>query len=56
MRTPDASGRRRFVGVLRARTRGSVKMEVDGQTCALALDGCRPGEAGAGTVRESKWQ
>ena len=39
MRTPDATGRRRFVGVLRGADAGRVEMELDGQTVALALDG-----------------
>ena len=38
MRTPDASGRRRFVGVLRGAESGRVSMELEGQTVALALD------------------
>ena len=38
MRTPDASGRRRFVGVLRGAEAGRLSMELDGQTVALALD------------------
>jgi ribosome maturation factor RimP len=38
MRTPDASGRRRFVGVLRGTDAGRVEIELDGQTVALALD------------------
>jgi ribosome maturation factor RimP len=38
MRTPDATGRRRFVGVLRGAEGGRVNMELDGQTVALALD------------------
>jgi ribosome maturation factor RimP len=38
MRTPDASGRRRFVGVLRGAGAGSVEIEFEGQTVALALD------------------
>src|SRR2546421_6687527 len=32
MRTPDATGRRRFVGVLRGAEEGSVAMELEGQT------------------------
>ena len=39
MRTPDATGRRRFVGVLRGADAGRVEMELDGQTVALELDG-----------------
>jgi ribosome maturation factor RimP len=38
MRTPDASGRRRFVGVLRGAGSGRVEIELEGQTVALALD------------------
>jgi ribosome maturation factor RimP len=38
MRTPDATGRRKFVGVLRGAAGGQVKVEFDGQTVALALD------------------
>jgi ribosome maturation factor RimP len=38
MRTPDATGRRRFVGVLRGSEGGRVQMELQGQTVALALD------------------
>src|SRR5438270_2612074 len=39
MRTPDASGRRRFVGVLRGAEEGSVALELEGQTTVrLALD------------------
>jgi ribosome maturation factor RimP len=38
MRTPDATGRRRFVGVLRGTAEGRVSMELDGQTVQLALD------------------
>ena len=38
MRTPDAAGRRRFVGVLRGAEDGSVAMELEGQTVRLALD------------------
>ena len=37
MRTPDASGRRRFVGVLRGAEAGRVSLEMDGQTVALEL-------------------
>ena len=44
MRTPDATGRRRFVGVLRGADAGRVLIEVkgqelDGQTVALELEG-----------------
>lgn len=38
MRTADASGRRRFVGVLRGVQGGAVDVEVDGKTVRLALD------------------
>jgi len=39
MRTPDAAGRRRFVGVLRGAGDGQVSMELEGhQQVALALD------------------
>jgi ribosome maturation factor RimP len=38
MRSPDASGRRRFVGVLKGAAAGQVQMEIDGQAVALALD------------------
>jgi ribosome maturation factor RimP len=37
MRTADASGRRRFVGVLRGENEGRVSLELDGQTVALAI-------------------
>ena len=38
MRTPDASGRRRFVGVLQGAAEGRVSMELEGQTITLSLD------------------
>jgi ribosome maturation factor RimP len=38
MRTPDASGRRKFVGVLRGAEAGQVSLEMDGRVLALALD------------------
>jgi ribosome maturation factor RimP len=38
MRTPDASGRRKFAGVLRGVEAGQVSMELEGQTVQLALD------------------
>jgi len=38
MRTADATGRRRFVGVLRGVESGAVDVEVDGKTVRLALD------------------
>jgi ribosome maturation factor RimP len=39
MRAPDASGRKRFVGVLRGAEGGRVEMELDGQLVALELEG-----------------
>src|SRR5688500_2184242 len=39
MRTPDATGRRRFVGVLRGAETGRVEIDLDGHTVALELDG-----------------
>jgi ribosome maturation factor RimP len=38
MRTPDATGRRKFIGVLRGTEAGNVNVELDGQIVALALD------------------
>ena len=38
MRTPDATGRRRFVGVLRGAQAGQVSLEMEGQLVALTLD------------------
>ena len=38
MRTPDATGRRKFVGVLRGAEAGQVSMELEGQVLQLALD------------------
>src|SRR3954471_4679619 len=39
MRTPDATGRRRFVGLLRGAVDGRVTMELEGQaTVSLVLD------------------
>ena len=38
MRTADAAGRRRFVGVLRGADAGQVSLEVEGRVVALALD------------------
>jgi len=38
MRTPDPSGRRRFVGVLRGAAGRRVSMDVDGQTVQLSLE------------------
>jgi ribosome maturation factor RimP len=38
MRTPDASGRRKFVGVLRGAGQGRLQLEAEGQMVALALD------------------
>lgn len=37
MRTADAAGRRRYVGVLRGADGDRVSLEVDGQTVALAI-------------------
>ena len=37
MRTPDASGRRRFVGVLRGAEAGRLSIELDGHTIGLDL-------------------
>ena len=36
MRTPDASGRRKFVGVLRGAAEGRVNLELEGRLVALA--------------------
>jgi ribosome maturation factor RimP len=38
MRIPDATGRRKFVGVLRGADAGQVSLELEGQTVVLALD------------------
>lgn len=38
MRTADATGRRKFVGVLRGAEAGRVNLECDGEVLALALD------------------
>jgi ribosome maturation factor RimP len=38
MRTPDATGRRKFVGVLRGAQAGQVSLEMEGNLVALALD------------------
>ena len=39
MRTPDATGRRKFVGVLRGAEDGRISMELEGQTSVrLAMD------------------
>ena len=38
MRTPDATGRRKFAGVLRGTEAGQVNVECDGQVIVLALD------------------
>lgn len=37
MRTPDATGRRKFAGVLRGAEAGQVALEVDGRVVDLAL-------------------
>ena len=38
MRTPDASGRRKFAGVLRGAEAGQVSIELEGRVVGLALD------------------
>ena len=38
MRTPDAGGRRKFVGVLRGAAAGRVNLELEGRLVALALE------------------
>jgi ribosome maturation factor RimP len=38
MRTPDATGRRRFVGVLRGAQDGQVEMDLEGHRVQLALE------------------
>jgi ribosome maturation factor RimP len=38
MRTPDATGRRKFVGVLRGAEAGQVSLEMQGHLVALALE------------------
>ncbi|OGA61215.1 MAG: ribosome maturation factor RimP [Betaproteobacteria bacterium RIFCSPLOWO2_12_FULL_65_14] len=38
MRTPDATGRRKFVGVLRGAEAGQVSMELEGQMVVLKID------------------
>ena len=38
MRTADATGRRRFVGVLRGARDGQIEMELEGQQVELALE------------------
>jgi ribosome maturation factor RimP len=38
MRRPDATGRRRFVGVLRGAEGGRVQIDLEGQTVALELE------------------
>ena len=60
MRTPDASGRKRFTGLLRGAQTGVAVLEVEGREVALDLndiDRARlvPGSpAGAGPVRKGK--
>src|SRR5258708_37818246 len=44
MRTPDATGRRKFIGVLRGTEAGNVNGELDGQIVALALEAIDRGE------------
>jgi len=38
MRRPDATGRRRFVGVLLGAQAGQVSLELEGRTVALGLE------------------
>jgi ribosome maturation factor RimP len=38
MRTPDATGRRKFVGVLRGAQAGQLSLEMDGRVLALPVD------------------
>jgi ribosome maturation factor RimP len=38
MRTPDATGRRKFAGVLKGVAAGRVNLELEGQTVQLAFD------------------
>ena len=38
MRTPDATGRRKFVGVLRGAAGGQVSIELEGRVVGLALE------------------
>ena len=38
MRAPDASGRRKFLGVLRGVAEGRLSMELEGQTVQLVVD------------------
>ena len=38
MRTPDVTGRRRFVGMLRGAQAGQVSLELEGRLVALALE------------------
>lgn len=38
MRTPDATGRRRFIGVLRGAAGGQVSIELEGRVVELALE------------------
>ena len=38
MRTPDATGRRKFAGVLKGVEAGRVNLELEGQTVELAFD------------------
>jgi ribosome maturation factor RimP len=59
MRTPDASGRKRFAGVLRGVQDGVAKLEMDGREVALELndiDKARlvPDAPAAGPVRKGK--
>ena len=38
MRTPDATGRRKFVGVLRGAEAGQVNLEMEGRVLGLPID------------------
>jgi ribosome maturation factor RimP len=60
MQRPDDSGRKRFIGVLRAASDGVVTVDVDGRDVALRLDEMDRARlvpdlpAGAGTARKGK--
>ena len=60
MRTPDASGRKRFAGVLRGAQGGVATLEVEGHEVALELDDIDKARlvpdvpAAAGSVRKGK--
>ncbi len=55
MRTPDASGRRKFAGVLRGAEGGRVSLELEGQTVELALEDVDRAKLIPRIVRH-KWQ